>query len=117
MQQLLLLTGAPGVGKRSVAAVLASIYGFAEEHVDSARSRSLADLLLDADARGCDVVVTWSQPPTQAEIMLSRHLGFDWVHMCGRDEYAGAAVEPRLVAACDRSGSSRTIAAIVAEIV
>jgi hypothetical protein len=118
MRRLLLVTGPSGVGKRSIAEVLVAGRGFVHENdAQPGMARSLHDLLLNAHACEVDAIVTWSEPPGPRTIKLALHLGFDWILISGRhNRRAGSETEPRVVAAFDRSGSSRTLAAILAEI-
>ena len=116
MPQRILLTGARGVGKRSVAEVLVSTHGFVHENQNEA-GRGLPDLLLDAHAHDRNAIVIWSEPLNAPTIGLARHLGFEWVELGGKVARRGSEIEPRLVAARDAKGSSRTIGAILAEIV
>jgi hypothetical protein len=117
----LLITGKPGAGKRALAVVLVSAYGFVHENgLEWTGPRSLPDMLLDADSRLDDVVVTWPDALDIGAQALVEHLGFEWVELCDRERptgrAAGRAAARRMVLTYDPAGIPRPVGAILREI-
>ncbi len=121
-RRLVLITGVPGTGKRSLGAFLAVENGF--RHVDLPglpERRSELDLLLAAreGEAGEDIVVTCTEacPAELLELLCSR--GAEWFWFDG-DRGAtrprGIAAEPRFVDPFEPNGAFRPVTALAAEI-
>jgi hypothetical protein len=119
--RLVLITGAPGTGKRSVGSFLAAEHGF--RHLNLAglpERRSELDLLLTArEAEGEDIVVTCTEacPTELLELLCSAGVEWFWFDGDrGATRPRGAAAEPRFVDPFEPNGSFRPVSAVAAEL-